>query len=388
MDDDDKREPYLVSKEADFADRWKRGSKPRPKRNRKRPRSDKRPNDDESKIQAQVVPLTLNGNEIKGGPAFLRLIVPYHYNFTSHAKARWVGRTVLDVYTSEFGGYPTSYYGMAITQGRILVNDTIVDTSYIIKATDVLVHCVHRHEPAVGVSLKEPPHVKIAGESEDILAIDKPGTLPVHPCGGYHQNSLMKVLEKEERFGKLYTIHRLDRLTSGLVVLAKKSAVAQAWGKAIQKREHCEKLYLARVKGRFPINCPTNIPCLALSAQKPLYGQWQSQSEASDDESPVAQARRKNALGYWMEDSRDNQLEDQSLQTISKTSYNIEACLLDLKTKDPSSLNIFSWLRFACPVRVAEHKNGVCVSHVELSWTSGNQTPNSQKICPAGERYF
>ena len=208
------------------------------KRNRKRPRSERHPNDDESHIQAQVIPLTLNGRKIPGGPEYLRLIVPYLYNFTSYAKARWVGRSVLDVYTKEFGGYPPSYYEMAIRQGHILVSDQKVDPSYIIKATDVLVHCVHRHEPGVAVCTNEAPFVKIVGETDDILAIDKPGTLPIHPCGGYHQNSLIKILEKESsRFGKLYAIHRLDRLTGGLVVLGKTSAAAQAWGKAIQERE-------------------------------------------------------------------------------------------------------------------------------------------------------
>ena len=215
-------------------------------RNRKRPRSERRPNDQDDEasrvVESKVIPLTLNGLKIPGGPEYLRLIVPYLYNFTSFAKARWVGRTVLDVYTKEFGGYPPEYYEMAITQGRILVSDKNVDPSYIIKATDVLVHGVHRHEPGVAVSSDQSPFVKIAGETNDILAVDKPGTLPIHPCGGYHENSLMKILERHERFGKLYTIHRLDRLTSGLVVLGKNSATAQAWGKAIQKREHCEKL--------------------------------------------------------------------------------------------------------------------------------------------------
>ena len=82
----------------------KRGPKPRSMRNRKRPRSEIHPNDDESHIETKVIPLMLNGKAISGGPDYLRLIMPYHYNFTSFCKARWVGRSVLDVYTSEFGG--------------------------------------------------------------------------------------------------------------------------------------------------------------------------------------------------------------------------------------------------------------------------------------------
>ena len=333
-----------------------RNSQVRSKRSRKRPRSERHPNGDESHIESKVIPLTLEGKKIAGGPEYLRLVLPYLYNFTSYAKARWVGRTVLDVYTSEFGGYPPSYYEMAIQQGRILVSDQQVDTSYIIKSTDVLVHCVHRHEPGVAVSTTEPPYVSIAGESSDILAINKPGTLPIHPCGGYHQNSLMKILEKDERLGKFYTIHRLDRLTSGLVILGKSSAVARSWAKAIQQREHCEKLYLARVKGKFPLNCPASVPCLRASgSSSPVYGEWR-------DKASVERNRDRHALGYWMENSRGKHLDDESLESFSRKIYDVEKCLLDLKLKEVASPDVFAWLRLACPVRVAERKRGVCVS--------------------------
>lgn len=342
----------------------KRNPKPRSKRNRKRPRSEIHPNDDESHIEAKVIPLTLNGEKISGGPEYLRLIVPYRYNFTSHAKARWVGNSVLDVYTSEFGGYPPSYYEMAITQGRILVSDKRVETSHVIKATDVLVHCVHRHEPAVALHFNEPPYVKIAADTDDIVAIDKPGTLPIHPCGGYHQNSLMKILEKEEKYAKLYTIHRLDRLTSGLVILGKTSQVARAWGKAIQQREDCEKLYLARVSGRFPVKCPETVPCLASSLIKPLYGEWHIQKSSTEESNTVENCRQRNAWGYWIEDSRGCQERRQSFASLSSVTRDIERCLSELQEKDPSSSDIFQWLRLACPVRVAEQKRGVCVSVV------------------------
>lgn len=368
------------------------------KRNRKRARSARRPNDDESHIQSQVIPLRLHGRKIPGGPEYLRLILPYLYNFTSFAKARWVGRSVLDVYTTEFGGYPPEYYKMAILQGRILVSDQKVDASYIIKATDVLVHCVHRHEPGVAVSTNQPPFIKIVGETDDILAIDKPGTLPIHPCGGYHQNSLMKMLEKQQQGNnKLYTIHRLDRLTGGLVVLGKTHAAAQAWGKAIQQRENCQKLYLARVKGRFPTQCPSNIPNLAACASKPIHGEWPTTT--SDDKSdtknngPSSRSdRQKNALGYWIEDSFNKtkpEEEAPSLQSFATRTNDIEACLDGLKNKSTN----FLWLRFACPVRVVEPKRGVCVSCHKQECHSRSNAQNLSFThvfvsCFAGERHL
>jgi hypothetical protein len=40
----------------------------------------------------------------------VRTLEPYLYTFATFARGRWVGRTILDVYTDEFSAYPESYY--------------------------------------------------------------------------------------------------------------------------------------------------------------------------------------------------------------------------------------------------------------------------------------
>ena len=50
---------------------------------------------------------------------------------------------MLDVYRTEFGSYPKTYYESAIRQGRILVSDKVVDLEYVIKGGDILTHTVH-----------------------------------------------------------------------------------------------------------------------------------------------------------------------------------------------------------------------------------------------------
>ena len=72
------------------------------------------------------------------------------------------------MYSTEFGSYPKSYYETAIRQGRILVSDKKVSTSYIVKGGDVLSHTVHRHEPGVAVQSNVEPYVKIInGKCDD-----------------------------------------------------------------------------------------------------------------------------------------------------------------------------------------------------------------------------
>ena len=137
--------------------------KPRSKRNRKRPRSNANALKEDPVYETTVRRLELDGKPIGegGAPKWLRVVKPYAYNFSTYAKGRWEGRTIIDVYSTEFGSYPKSYYETAIRQGRILVSDRKVSTQYIVKGGDVLSHTVHRHEPGVAVQSNVEPHIKI-----------------------------------------------------------------------------------------------------------------------------------------------------------------------------------------------------------------------------------
>jgi 23S rRNA-/tRNA-specific pseudouridylate synthase len=336
----------------------KRGMKPRSKRNRKRPRSERHAFDDEEMARTlNVLPLELDGQSIQANTPWIRTVEPYPYTFSTFTKSRWVGRTVLDVYRTEFGSYPESYYECAIAQGRILVSDQVVSADHVLKGNDVLTHTVHRHEPGVAVSLKEEPFVQIIQETKDILVVDKPGTLPVHPCGGYHVQSLMNLLEPT--FGKLYTIHRLDRLTGGLVILGKTSAIATEWGKAIMNRD-CKKVYLARVKGKFPLNVPDNIPLFQEESEVPENGEVKAALSHSDPgiskgNDTVKAARKRNAYGCWITHGDGALANDVSLRDIFHSKFSEDDWLADRSYKQN-----MKWLHLACPTRIAQPKDGIC----------------------------
>lgn len=415
MEDEEAQPPPVAVAEADVADAAKnnnkRGSsatgtikppKQRSKRIRKRPpRSELlklHSNDDADDpvvvVKATIQQLAINGIVIPGAP-LVRIVHPYMYTFSSFCKERWVGRTILDVYCTEFGSYPATYYETAIQQGRIrAVSDTKVvedPRSYKLRGKDVLLHTVHRHEPSVAVYSNSTPYIKVvAGETDDIVAFDKPSTLPVHPCGGYYNNSLMTLLQEETSYGKLYTIHRLDRLTSGLVVLAKTSAAAKEWGQAIQQRD-CEKIYLARVKGRFcgdhniaaaaaSDNNNNTVPLLLVhtnDGRLPNHGEFEDDSSATaaatdtinalDQDDISRAARSRNAHGYWMTDLAGNPC-DVTLEEFTKMEHTVDEWLealngaattttSDSKNQDSSSL---VWFNLACPVRIEQPKIGVC----------------------------
>ena len=347
----------------------------KPRSRRKRPRSEA---NDGLKIEASIVPLTLaaadpnqqqekpsseTDDTAQTSPVLVRIIKPYPYTFTSFAKGRWVGRTVLDVYCSEFGSYPKSYYEAAIQRGQILVSGNTEDTSYIVKGKDVLSHTVHRHEPAVMVATNEAPYVSVVEERQDVIAVDKPSTLPVHSCGGYNNNSLIQLLEPT--FGKLlYTIHRLDRLTSGLVIFGKTSEASKEWGEAIRQRK-CDKVYLARVKGRFG----KSLPDIALTCNEgkspPVDGEWPNSKAKVPNDAEATQAlekRQANAHGFWFATTSGQVLASpNAIQDFGKCFHSVEQLLNLVEGGDTGSCDV-AWFTLACPVRIADPKNGVCES--------------------------
>ncbi|MCA9581926.1 MAG: RluA family pseudouridine synthase [Myxococcales bacterium] len=88
----------------------------------------------------------------------------------------------------------------------------------------------------------------IVFEDEDILAIDKPAGLPMHPSATYHKHTLTYQLRQRYGDPAPHIAHRLDRETSGLVLCAKRLEIERALKGAFERRE-VSKTYLAIVEG-------------------------------------------------------------------------------------------------------------------------------------------
>ena len=87
------------------------------------------------------------------------------------------------------------------------------------------------------------PMCPILFEDEHILAVDKPALLPVHPTARYHKNTLINVL-KALRPGQFLSLgHRIDRETSGVLLVAKSTARDRALKKVIESRRHREDVH-------------------------------------------------------------------------------------------------------------------------------------------------
>uniref|UniRef100_A0A6P4FJ65 Pseudouridylate synthase RPUSD2 n=3 Tax=Drosophila rhopaloa TaxID=1041015 RepID=A0A6P4FJ65_DRORH len=176
----------------------------------------------------------------------LRKVYPYFFTFTTFAKGRWVDDKILDVFVREFRAAPPEEYERSLEAGKLTVNYEKVPKDYKIKHNDLLANVVHRHEVPVTSQA-----IKIVYMDKDIVVVNKPASIPVHPCGRYRHNTVVFILAKEHNLKNLRTIHRLDRLTSGLLLFGRTAEKARELELQIRTRQ-VHKEYVCRVEGRFP----------------------------------------------------------------------------------------------------------------------------------------
>ncbi|HEX4446954.1 MAG TPA: RluA family pseudouridine synthase [Polyangiaceae bacterium] len=95
-----------------------------------------------------------------------------------------------------------------------------------------------------------PVDVPVLYEDDHLMAVSKPALLPVHPTARYHKNTLIKVLQAARPDCAFLSLgHRLDRETSGVILLSKTRVCDRALKKQLADRDDIEKTYIALTWG-------------------------------------------------------------------------------------------------------------------------------------------
>jgi 23S rRNA pseudouridine1911/1915/1917 synthase len=163
----------------------------------------------------------------------------------------------LDVYLARrLQDFTRSEFQRFIDLGRIVVNGATKKSSYKLRdgdrvEADVVV-------PVAAATGAEDIPLRILHRDADIIVVDKAAGMIVHPGAGARQGTLVNALlhhfpdirgiGDEDRPG---IVHRLDKETSGVMVVARSLA---AYGELLRqfKAREIEKVYLALVRGRLP----------------------------------------------------------------------------------------------------------------------------------------
>jgi 23S rRNA pseudouridine1911/1915/1917 synthase len=141
-----------------------------------------------------------------------------------------------------------------IEQGRVRVDGAAKKRSHLLKGAE-RIHV----QPAELAPLRATPEdlpLDVLYEDADVIAINKPAGMVVHTGAGQHSGTLVNAVL--HRFGKLSSVggdlrpgivHRLDRFTSGVILIARNDAAHRHLAGQFASRQ-VGKIYLALVHGR------------------------------------------------------------------------------------------------------------------------------------------
>jgi len=141
----------------------------------------------------------------------------------------------------------------AVKAGNVLVNEAVVKANYKVKPNDV-VRVVLAHPPHENLLVAEDIPLDIIHEDESVIVVNKAAGMVVHPGHGNYSGTLVNgLIHHFENLPNNSTdrpglVHRIDKDTSGLLVVAKTEFAMANLAKQFYDRT-TERLYLALVWG-------------------------------------------------------------------------------------------------------------------------------------------
>ena len=154
-----------------------------------------------------------------------------------------VAGTRLDIFlTNWLEDYSRASVQRFIKEGQVLVNGSRARQSYILRSGDHLqVEIVPPQESSI---MAQPISLDVVYEDEDLLVINKPKGMVVHPAPGHTKDTLVNALmhycsDLSGIGGKLRPgiVHRLDKDTSGLLVVAKNDTTHHELSRQLKSKE-------------------------------------------------------------------------------------------------------------------------------------------------------
>lgn len=162
----------------------------------------------------------------------------------------------IDRYLTGFTEHSRSTIQALMKQGNILVNGELVKNNYKIKTDDEIVMTPF-DIVEVNVEAEDIP-ITIVYQDKDVVVIDKANGMVVHPavgnpCGTLVNALLFHIKDLEAIKGEIRPgiVHRIDKETSGLLMVAKNAHATEDLGNQLREKTVTRK-YIALVEGTIP----------------------------------------------------------------------------------------------------------------------------------------
>lgn len=141
-----------------------------------------------------------------------------------------------------------------IKKGEILLDDKAIKVSSKVRLNQIITMPKEAIKEVDEKLIAEDIDVEILYEDEDIVVVNKPKDMVVHPAAGNWTGTLVNAMLGKRELSDLNEdfrpgiVHRLDKNTTGAMVVAKNNQAHNKLAEQIQKREF-KKIYVALVKG-------------------------------------------------------------------------------------------------------------------------------------------
>ena len=164
----------------------------------------------------------------------------------------------IDKYLATYTEHSRSTVKALITEGNVTVNGTTVKPNYKVKLNDEII-VTPFEEKEIDIIAEDIP-LNIVYEDKDLLVVNKSDSMVVHPAIGNYTGTLVNALlyhikDLEAIKGEIRPgiVHRIDKETSGLLVVAKNTKTLEHLSNQL-KEKSVTRRYIALVEGVIPHN--------------------------------------------------------------------------------------------------------------------------------------
>lgn len=206
------------------------------------------------------------------------------------------GMTLVGYLSNRFTYYVEADWEKLVDAGKVAVNsERPVVAQRPLKAGDEIIYFSgKRQEPKV------PTRIPIVYEDEDLVVVNKPAHLPVHPTGKYSRNTLINLLKLQKKNDRLILAHRIDRETSGLCILTKSTLAKDKMYWAFFEGR-VDKTYWALVWGRpSPATGMVDAPMGAPPKGRPDISRIRIKQMVGGTDSKRAQTKYRTLQTNWI----------------------------------------------------------------------------------------
>lgn len=167
------------------------------------------------------------------------------------------GQRIDNFLRTKLKGVPKSLIYRIIRKGEVRVNKGRIKPERKLAIGDVVrvppVRVAQRDEAVpVSTQLRSTLEASIIDDSPHILAVNKPAGLAVHGGSGVTLGLIEALRQSYPHYRYLELVHRLDRDTSGVMLVAKKRSALKYLQSLFREKKQITKTYVALVEGRWP----------------------------------------------------------------------------------------------------------------------------------------